>query len=290
MFQAYYSNMSLHYTIFVVFVILLVILDGSQTAYTPHLLGEPVAAENFDPAEADPVGNITCLGDSYDLELPLQAHWNPNTVSMQSLCAKTQYGGGPPGQNIAGWCEIPPRSRGYLHPSNPGTIAFDASPGAQANAQLQNPRVMLGCLYRCFCSNGVEELSLQRLSLQPKTYRSTDIFGIHTATPEVDSDTAYQVKIDVVDDFFVPQEQHMGPPQQPAHPGVVVATVYTQTQVELQAGNPRELEVTWVSLDPDNNITCIGNLPTFNLPAPYQISQYGSLQELCAVYGSGGNL
>ena len=242
MFKAYYFNMSLHYTIFVVSVILLAILDGSQTACTPHLPWEPVAFENFDPAEADPDGNITCFGDSYDLELPLQAHWNPNTVSMQSLCARTQYGGGPPGQNIAGWCEIPPRSRGYLHPSDPGTIAFDASPSAQANTQFQNPRVMLGCLYRCFCSNGVEELSLQSLSLQPKTYRSTNLFGIHTATPEVDSETAYQVTIDVVDDFFEPQEQHMGPPQQPDHPGVLVVTVLTQTQVELQAGNIREGE------------------------------------------------
>ena len=290
MFQVYYSNMFLHCTIFVVFVILLAVLDGSQTAYTAPLSWEPVAAENFDPAEADPFGNITCLGDSYDLELPTQAHWNPNTVSMQSLCAKTQYGGGPPGQNIAGWCSIPPRALGYFHLSDPGSIAFDASPDAQANAQLQNPRVMLGCLYRCFCSNGVEELSLQSLSLQPKTYRSTDGLGGYTATSEVSSDTAYQVTIDIVDDFFVPQEQHMGPPQQPDDPYVLAQIVRTWTQVEVQAGNPTSLETIWVSLDPDNNITCIGNLPTFNLPAPYQMSQYGSLQELCAVYGSGGNL
>ena len=276
--------MSIHHHIFVIFVILLAILDRSQTAYTPHLPWEPVAIENFDPVEADPNGNITCLGDSYDLELPLQAHWNPNTVSMQSLCAKTQYGGGPPGQNIAGWCEEPARSRGTL-PPYPGTIAFDASPSAQENAQLQNPRVMLGCLYRCFCSNSVEELSLQDLSLQPKTFRSTDILVRQTR-----SELAYQVKIDVVDDFFVPQEQHMGPPQQADHPGVLVADVFKQTQVQLQAGNPTELEIVWVSLDPDNNITCIGNLPTFNLPAPYQNSYFGSLQELCAVYGSGGNL
>ena len=109
MFQAYYSNMSFHYTISMVLAILLAILDGSQTAYTVPAenstayavpvenfdfakAADTVAAENFDPAEADPTGNITCLGDSYDLELPTQAHWNPNTVSMQSLCAKTHYG------------------------------------------------------------------------------------------------------------------------------------------------------------------------------------------------------
>ena len=290
MFQAYYSYMSFYYTILVVFVILLAIIDGSQTAYTPHQPWEPVAAENFDPAEADPFGNITCLGDSYDLELPTQAHWNPNTVSMQSLCAKTQYGGGPPGQNIAGWCPIPSRALGSLYPPDPGSIAFDASLDALANAQLQNPRVMLGCLYRCFCSNGVEELSLQNLSLQPKTYRSTDGLGGYTATPEVNSSTAYQVTIDIVDDFFVPQEQHVGPPQQPDDPYVLAQIVRTWTQVEVQAGDPTSLKITYVSLDPDNKITCIGNLPNFNLPAPYRMSQYGSLQELCAVYGSGGNL
>ena len=59
MLQAYHSNMSLYCTIFMVFVILLAILNGSQTAYTPHLPWEPVAAENFDLAEADLSGNIT---------------------------------------------------------------------------------------------------------------------------------------------------------------------------------------------------------------------------------------
>ena len=145
---------------------------------------------------------------------------------------------------------------------------------------------MLGCLYRCFCSYGGEKFSLQLLSLQPKTYRSTDVFGIHLPTREVDSDRAYQVKIDIVDDLFIPRAQHMGPPQQPDHPGVLVQDVYTQTQV----GNPADFGIISVSLDPGNNITFIGNLPNFNLPAPYQMSQYGSLQELCAVYGSGGNL
>ena len=89
----------------------------------------------------------------------------------------------------------------------------------------------------------MEEVSLQSLSLQPKTYRSTNLFGIHTATPELESETAYQVKIDVVDDFFEPQEQYMGPPQQPDHPGLLVVTVLTQTQVELQAGNIIEGEI-----------------------------------------------
>ena len=74
-----------------VLAILLAILDGSQTAYTVPAesstayavpvenfdfakAADTVAAENFDPAEADPTGNITCLGESYDLELPTQAH------------------------------------------------------------------------------------------------------------------------------------------------------------------------------------------------------------------------
>ena len=56
----------------------------------------------IDPALLAERHNITCLGEAYDLELPLQEGWNPNTVSVQKLCAKTKYGGGPPGRNIGG--------------------------------------------------------------------------------------------------------------------------------------------------------------------------------------------
>ena len=51
---------------------------------------------------ADPTNNIMRVGDKYDLDLPIRAGFNPNNVSMQQLCAETQFGGGPPGQHIGG--------------------------------------------------------------------------------------------------------------------------------------------------------------------------------------------
>lgn len=42
----------------------------------------------------DPRRNITCLGSSYDLQLPIRSDsTNPNEYTMQQLCAKTIYGG-----------------------------------------------------------------------------------------------------------------------------------------------------------------------------------------------------
>ena len=266
------------------FVVLLANSDTSLGAYvSPTPFARP-GIENFDPAEADPDGNITCVGNTYDLELPTQSHWNPNTVSLQSLCTKTQYGGGPPGQNVAGWCwsASPPRSptspRGYFE----GEVVFDLSHGALANTQLANPRVLLGCTYRCFCSNGLSDLSIQ-----PKTTRNINSrTGAQYPLGLTYADHAYLVSIDIVDDFIVPQTQHMG---QPGAPGVLAAKVFTATQVETQVGDVTSFELSPVGVEPDNKISCKGDLPNFPLPSPYQKIYFSSLQRMCAVVGSGGD-
>ena len=41
-------------------------------------------------------------------------------------------------------------------------------------------------------------------------------------------------------------------------------------------------------MDPANNITCDGDLPSFPLPPPYLVSDFQSPQELCAVQWAGG--
>lgn len=42
----------------------------------------------------DPRRNITCLGSSYDLRLPIRPDGlDLNTLTMQQLCAKPVYGG-----------------------------------------------------------------------------------------------------------------------------------------------------------------------------------------------------
>ncbi|KAL8731381.1 MAG: hypothetical protein Q9166_003473 [cf. Caloplaca sp. 2 TL-2023] len=117
------------------------------------------AAANFDPALANSRNNITCVGKGYDLELLIIGDFNPNTLTMQQLCAKPQYGGGLPDQHVGGWCErwisVPPP---VMSPQN---MAFDISPAARVNQILANPRVFLACTYRCFCNSGLPPNAVQ---------------------------------------------------------------------------------------------------------------------------------
>ena len=58
----------------------------ASPAYNPR---HPYETVNFDPAEADPTGNLTCVGDSYDLELLVFPDFNPNKVSVQKTVCQT---------------------------------------------------------------------------------------------------------------------------------------------------------------------------------------------------------
>ena len=258
-------------SVWLMLLILLTNLDGSWASptYDPD---NPPQFENFDPAEADPEANITCIGDSYNLELPTKANFNQNEVTIKKLKNKQQSGGGPAGQHAGGWCSFKPYPRTILHSRFEGSVAFDLSPGAQVNKQLATPRVLLGCFYRCFCNYGLHDTSVQ-----PKSTKAN-----HNTT----SQSTYQVKIDVVDDFITPKDQHMG-----TLGSVDVRNTFVSmfNQVEAQLEQTQYLASLRVSIDPENYITCRGNLPTFNIPAPYQTSDFSSLQELCAVQMSGGN-
>ena len=83
---------------------LFVLLGQVRFSWAAYIPRSPYRYENYNPAEADPAGAIKCVGDRYDGELPVDEYFNPNTVSMQKLCAKPQYGGGSPGTHIGGWC------------------------------------------------------------------------------------------------------------------------------------------------------------------------------------------
>lgn len=48
-------------------------------------------------------GAISCVGNS-NQQLPVQPDFDPNTKTIQHLCAKTAYRGGPAGQHIGGFC------------------------------------------------------------------------------------------------------------------------------------------------------------------------------------------
>ena len=240
----------------------------------------PYQTENFDPAEADPLGNITCLGDSYPLDLPVQGNFNPNEVSMQILCAKPQYNGGRPGQHAGGFCMYPAANtsrRGDPLTPNNGAVGFDTSDGAQVNTILANPRVLLACSYKCFCNEGLTDLSAQPVN---------DF--LLSRTHQVRSQSSYQLELDIVDDFSVPLAQKNGRLGDTRVDGI---TVGKADQIDNTLTRNYRLPQQQVSLEPANDITCNGDLPSFPLPAPFGLpsANFTNLQEMCANQLSGGS-
>ena len=258
----------------------------ASPVYDPN---KPHEVENFDPAEADPLRNITCLGDSYDLELPMLGSFNPNGVSMQKLCAKPQYGGGAPGQHAGGWCVDPPGPQSRFHGVTTGTVAFDPGLGAQTNAQLQNSRFLLGCFYRCFCNHGLADTSVQ-----PRTEQTSGPKLFDTLKRR--SQKTYELEIDVVNDFTTPAEQKLG---KRGTTRVDATSLWLFRQVDNSRGRgDRVNRRDDISLDEENYIECSGNLPSWNPPPPFLIHpppnsnttpDFASNQELCAMQLSGGN-
>ncbi|CAF9943221.1 MAG: hypothetical protein ALECFALPRED_010853 [Alectoria fallacina] len=216
--------------------------------------------DNLDPVDADPTNNTTCVGDKYDLDLPISAGFNPNIVSIQQLCAKTQLGDGQPGQKIGGW-------RQWGHYSN--QVVFDLSAAAQINPVLANPRVVLGCSYRCFCN-----YSLASYAVQPKAVPNTNIWK---------SDQTYELHVEIVDDFDVAWMDNLGLAEsgsegdapQISHKGTADtsnASVY-EIQILSQLAyteDKRDTEprFTYSSMNAGNQIECHAVLPRSPFPPP----------------------
>lgn len=90
-------------------------------------------------------GAISCIGKS-NQQLPVQPDFDPNIKTMQHLCAKTAYRGGPAGQHIGGFCAGAPVER-WIDVT--GQVAFDQH---ETNQQIANPRLFSECLNRCWCA------------------------------------------------------------------------------------------------------------------------------------------
>ena len=223
--------------------------------------------------------NITCVGQSPDLRLPLlQDGFDPNRASMQQLCAKTQYGGGAPGQQAGGYCWTRPGTFSYNTVGNDttGDVGFDLSSAAQASARLQNPRFLLACFYRCFCNYGLDDPSTQ-----PKSRYA------YFRTSMARSLFSYELQLDLDNDFTTPRLLKMG--KQGARR--VKSTRVPERTESGQMENPSgKLGREYITLDPGNEIECRGALPDFVLPSPYTMSDFKSLQELCATQLNGGNM
>ena len=243
----------------------ILILQTVEAAINP----DPPPVDNTNPAIADPQGNLTCLGDHYAIGLPVQEDFDPNQSTMQQLCAKTQYNGGPPGQHVGAWCSSVFSS---YHRAYQRRVVFDSSPSAQINAELANPRILLGCLLRCYCTPGTTASSIQPVDTDRDLTRHYQL-----------SSVTYEIKVDVVDDFDVPREQHMG-----TLGNAWVASLPVRTRS--QQGNAPSLGQILTSMDPENSVYCRGALPTFPLYPPFQTSDFANLQELCTTMYDGGHL
>ncbi|KAI9674441.1 MAG: hypothetical protein M1817_001779 [Caeruleum heppii] len=225
----------------------------ASCTYDPQ---RPHTIENFDPAEADPRAGLTCLGPGPPFPLPWQyGDWDPNAVSLQQLCAKPQYGGSGPFRHIGGFCPVfapvlPP-------PLGPGraedVLAFDNTPGAAPSNLLPNPRV-------------------QPIEV-PRLYED-EFFA-----PARDS---YEIRIDLYDDYLVNPMIHRGQGNNVRR----VTPIWRMREItqRTDAGG-----FSFVSIAPDNEITCEGSIPDWPLPAPFVANDFATLQHLCAVQLSGGN-
>ncbi|KAK3172430.1 hypothetical protein OEA41_005752 [Lepraria neglecta] len=152
---------------------------------------------------------------------------------------------------------------------------MEVSAGAQINTVIANPRVLLGCFYRWSCTYG-----LANPSVQPKAAHA--LFQI----VEQRSYRTYELQLDIEDDFTIPRAQKNGKSGTTKVDSVIVQTY---SQIGQTLGDTRNLPLQVISLDPGNKIECRGNLPTFNLPSPYQTSNFASLQDMGVMQLSGGN-
>ena len=134
--------------------------------------------------DGDPRRNITCLGSSYEFRIPIRPDGvDLNRLTMQQLCAQPVYDGADIPRVLGGWCsagleidyqyEIPPGDPpwgpwGPSDTSRPRTgVSFDhtvsrsVQPGELQPDGFNDERLYAGCLNRCFCNWGVEDLSIQ---------------------------------------------------------------------------------------------------------------------------------
>ena len=246
----------------------------------------------------DPRSNITCLGSSYDLRIPIRTDGvDLNQLTMQQLCAKPIYGGANISRALGGWC-----SAGvgidYLYVEPPGLppfgpsdtfhlrtgVSFDFSVSEEMSDHLANfndDRLYIGCLNRCFCNWGIEDRSIQPKREVPS---NADVIIIPTHPLRVQ-----KLKVEIPE--FLEERD-----DQPALDGDEVTVV----QIITDLGEPEEEgedsytdargyeDVLNLALDPGNEITCEGDLPSFVLPPPYSVADFQNAQQLCAVQWFGG--
>ena len=253
----------------------------------------------------DPRRNITCLGSGYDLRLSLRPDGvDLNQLTMQQLCAKPIYGGSEVPLLLGGWCSegLEPAwnnmeddgtddwTQDDMFPTRTG-VSFDwqatttdARSSWPVGTRWQDERLYAGCLNRCFCSWGVEDLTVQ-----PKRQVPSNADMI---TAQTDDSGIFELKLEIA--------QMTDGYRADYYNRVNDGTDVKVLQIITDLGEPNETEgyaeTHWrgwdepvnLALDPGNEITCEGDLPSFELPPPYPNSEFSNPQELCATQWNGG--
>ncbi|KAI9673375.1 MAG: hypothetical protein M1817_002837 [Caeruleum heppii] len=238
----------------------LLVLARLVTAVDPFPVPNDLR-ENLNPEQADDRYGITCTGNLPPYRLPVFPGWDPNTFTLQEICAKPQYGGKAPGQHLAGWCES--KTEGIGFDFNNGLV------GVQKAWQLSHPRLELYCRSRCQCSRDPWDWNSGRLPAGLGTFQQRAV------------DTV-ELKLD----------KNEWPPR-PTSTDIVPAVRYGRSRqvvkdwVEQQGLGWRDPEQKWVylSLDKENKIVCAGDFPDWPAPSPFEWTKWNSLEQLEANAG-----
>jgi hypothetical protein len=261
----------------------------------------------IDPISRLPINHVTCLGNP-DIQLPTFPGWDPNRGSMQEICVRRSAGGtGAYRRSLGAECN----TRAQLGPDNRHPLEFDRWKLLSHYDALYNPRLIQHCQLRCFCSQGVENLAVKPWNLVVQEASGVLPF-MYTA---LRSFTAYQIAIDISDDFSHSTRPYGHACLRTLHalpllPGRDwLSRLCPDTPKWKQIRNKNRPFISYtqkknlrprsrafgldrlgsIVFDPMNNITCDNALPPFPLELPDEFLEMDDLQQICAVSLSGGS-
>ena len=149
------------------FIFICLLIARAMAEFDPM---HPPRTENFDPANADPRGNITCKGPLPPFDFPFadtSFSWRlfssiSRGTTLQQLCAKPQYGGLGRGRHMGGFCARVDDGAGARW----NQVAFDDTASAQTYATNTAYRLMHYCQLRCFCNDASSHDHATQVSTQ----------------------------------------------------------------------------------------------------------------------------
>ena len=210
---------------------------------------DPVIASVAELSVFAPSRNITCLGPQTDIPWNLRNE-HYDGRSMQLLCADQLYGGSDTKPNCRAFCQD---GDVFFGPTN---MLYES----EGWTRLE--RSLLECRNRCFCNDGLENPQRQpkEVATTRRTYRDPNSGGgIAIAVDRQSFPQGRNIQT-------LTRTYHFNPPQ-------VLNIIFHKP----------------VGILVVNNIRCGGPLPSFPLPDPFNIHDFASNQELCAVQLNGGN-